>query len=462
MSEKRKIYFSGIGGIGVSAMAKLFLNQAKEVRGSDLVQSENTEELVSLGIKVLYEQKAENITKDIELFIYSSAISENHPERLRASELGIKQMSYVEVLGNLSRSHKTFAVSGTNGKSTTTAMIASILVNAELDPTVIVGSKLKQIEGNFRAGKSEYFLVEACEYRDNFLNLSPHSIILTNIEADHLDYFKDLNQIINSFQQYVNKLNQPENILVVNNDDVNTMQLSLPDCKIISYGINETADVMARDWRVEKGKQYFNIEFRGKNLGEFTLQIPGKFNVFNALAAIAFSLSQNIDVEIIKESLKNFSGIWRRFEKIKDAEIVVVSDYAHHPTAVKNTIRAAKEFYPNQRVIALFQPHQHNRTKNLFNDFVSSLYEADIIIMPEIFDVRGREESKDLTVSSKDLADEIKKNWPDKKVMYAKNLEQALDLVNFNLEKGDVVLVMGAGDVYKICNSITFKSTNIG
>lgn len=459
MIEKyKKVYFSGIGGIGVSALAKMFLARGVEVLGSDVEKSQTTLDLENKGIKVFYEQKQENITRDLDLMIFSPAVPEDNPERKKAAALDIQQKSYPEVLGELSKIFKTIAVCGTNGKSTTTAMISNILIDAKIDPTVIVGSKIDKIDGNFRAGKSDYFVVEACEYRAHMLNLTPRAIVMTNIEEDHLDYYRDIEHIRQTFQEFIDKLESiKKGILVINNDDLNSTQLHLPDCRaIVSYGINNEADVRASKIKVENGRQKFNVEYRGEELGEFELQVPGKFNVYNALAAISLSLSLEVRPETIKSSLKNFHGIWRRFEKVYDKEVTVVCDYAHHPTAVQNTILAAKEFYPQRRIVAVFQPHHYNRTEKLFDDFVISLGAAEVIILPEIYNVvgRGRFEQK---ISSRDLVREIKNKWPEKKVLFSKDLSQTLDLVNFNIQENDVVLVMGAGSVYKICDKIEYK-----
>ena len=451
----KKVYFSGIGGIGVSALAKMFYGEGVKVLGSDLARSDITDDLERLGATIHYKQIKKNIDKDINLLIYSPAVPETNPERVAATELGIEQKSYPEFLGELSLMIDTIAVSGTNGKSTTTAMLASILIEAKVDPMVIIGSKMGKIKGNFHAGKGNKFVLEACEYRGHMLHLNPGAIILTNIEEDHLDYFKDLAHIIATFQQYISRLNGINQILVINNDDLNTTQLNLPKCQIVTYAINETADVRAVNIQVEPGRQRFSLEYQGVNLGKIDLQVPGKFNIYNALAAVAYCLKTGIEFECIRKSLKAYTGLWRRFEKIYDEEVTIISDYAHHPTAVKATIQAVKDFYPGRRVVAVFQPHQHDRTKKLFNDFIASLREADRVIVSEIFDVAGREEAC-LSVSSADLVKKLNEAKTESSV-YAKDLADTLTLVNEAIIAGDVVLVMGAGDIYTISNKIKLK-----
>lgn len=457
LDSMKKVYLSGIGGIGVSAVARYFLNLGKEIYGSDASKTNITEDLESLGIAINYSQNADNITDDIDLFIYSTAVPENNPERKKAKELGINQMSYNEFLGWLSEKHKTIAVSGTNGKTTTTAKIANVLIDADLDPNVIVGSNLKKLGGNFRSGKNDLLVLEACEYRSHFLNLNPNAIVLTNIEEDHLDYFENIDHILQTFQKYIDKLKNTDDILVINKDDENIQKLNLPGCQVISYGFNEAADVIAKDLRVEKNRQKFNVSFKGDDLGEFELKMPGAFNVYNALAAIALALKFNINIGKIKESLANFSGTWRRFEIVKENPHII-SDYAHHPTAVEVTRQAVEDFYPDKNKIIVFQPHQHNRTKKLFNDFAQSLMPKslnELIIVNEIFDVCGREEEKD-AVSSKHLVEQINKEKAAgfKNVIYSENIDDTLDLIKQEIDNGTVVLVMGAGDIYEIVDQI--------
>lgn len=455
MNSYKKIYFCGIGGIGVSALAKLYLSQGAQVLGSDLVKSEITQELENLGIKINYLQQAKNITNDIDFLVYSPAVPQDNLERQKAESLGIEQKSYPQVLGDFSKLYKTIAITGTNGKSTTTAMIAKILIAAKFDPMVVLGSQFTDVKGNFRNGQGDYFVMEACEYKAHMLNITPRAIVLTNIEEEHLDFYRDIDHIRDTFQKFIDKLDHlKKGILVINKDDLNSVQLGLPDCLVVTYAINAEAQVRASNIKIKNNQQVFEVCYQGQPLGEFELQIPGQFNIYNALAAISLALALKIKPEIIKKALAEFAGVWRRFEKIFNKDITVICDYAHHPTAIAGTIQAAKDFYPEKRLVAVFQPHQHSRTKKLFNDFSDSLSSADMIILSEIYDVTGREEKEDQDISSKDLVKQIKKKWPDKKVLYAKDLNQTLDLVNFNIKPGDVALVMGAGDIYKICDKI--------
>lgn len=452
LTNIKKVFISGIGGIGISALARFFIGRGIEVAGSDLVKSDITLALEKIGVKVYYEQKADNITYAYDLLVYSAAVPAMSPERAKAKEQNIPQKSYFEMVGELSREYHTVAVSGTNGKSTTTAMIALILMKAAKDPTVIVGSCFDKLDKNFRYGHSDLFIVEACEYRAHMLLLKPQTIVLTNIEEDHLDFYKDLNHIVQTFQQYVSGLKDKNNLLVMNSDDINIRRLKLPKCKIVRFGLIGGTDVSADNIRKLPGKQLFNVIYYGQNLGEFELRVPGDFNIYNALAATAYALTLNIPIGLVKEALKEFQGIWRRFEIVKDQEITVISDYAHHPTAVKETIKGAREFLPGRRVVAVFQPHQRDRTKKLFDGFVKSFDQADVVVLPEIFDVAGREEG--IKVSSRDLVSAMKKNSPKKQIYFAQDLEEARKKVIEVVNLEDIVLVIGAGDVYKIAGAI--------
>jgi len=452
LQDIRKVHLIGIGGIGVSAIAKLFLNWGTEVSGSDVTDSEIVKDLEKRGVKIFKEHKAKNISDDIELVIYSLAVTEDNLERVRTRELGIKELSYPEVLGEISKTKKTIGVSGTNGKTTVTAMTGLLLEKAELDPLVIVGSKVKKFDENLRIGEGDHFVVEGCEYQAAMLELNPKIAVLTNIEEDHLDYYKDINHIIETFQKYVDKLPK-DGLLVINADDENCQKLKRPDCQVITYGINSEADLVVYDIEQREGQQSFYLKYQGEELGQFVLKIPARFNIYNALASVACALGLGIDKDVIYKTLEEYTGSWRRFEKVGEYDgATIISDYAHHPTAVAGTIKATKNFYPGKRVVAVFQPHQHNRTKNLFNDFVKSFDDADLVVLSEIFDVAGREETEDQDVSSKKMAEEVKKRGLN--VLYGKDLEETKKIVLENIDKNDIVLVMGAGDIYKVAKNL--------
>lgn len=453
-------HFIGIGGIGVSAAAKYIMAKGKTISGSDGQESETTDFFKNKGIEILIGHKKENLKENVDLVIYSPAIGEDNPERIRAKELEIPQLSYPEFLGVLSRQMKTIAVSGTKGKSTTTAILGLILEKAGLDPTVIVGSKIKSFEyGNLRIGsekENSYFAVEACEYKAAMLALSPQNIILTNIEADHLDFYRDIEHIKDTFLEYARKL-EKNGLLVYNADDKICAEIAKKiNVRKLSYGIANPADLNVCNIRIENQQQSFELVWKEKIIGDISLKVPGKMNIYNALAAIAQSLEIGIDVAKIKESAENFRGIWRRFDivgKYKGAK--VISDYAHNPMSVKAAIEAAKEFYPDKKIIAVFQPHSWNRTKKLFNEFTESFDEADEIILSEVYQVAGRENIED-KISSSELSEAIKKRPANrsKKIIFTENLKECEKIVSEASGADSILLIMGAGDIYKIADNL--------
>lgn len=432
-----KVHFIGIGGIGVSALAQYYLAKRHQVSGSDLVACEITDFLKKKGVKIFIRNKAENIKKDLNLVIYSPAVKADNPELMQAKIYKIKSKSYPESLGELTRSYFTIAIAGAHGKSTTTAMIGLILAKAGLDPTVIVGTKLREFgnssgEGsNFRIGKSKYLVIEACEYDSSFLNYSPQIIVMTNIDREHMDYFKTFNNVLKTFKNFAAKLPK-KGFLVANEDDVNILKIKsqISKFKIQNYSL--------------KQKEASKI----KNF----LKIPGSHNVANALAALTLARILNIKDEISFKSLSEYNGSWRRFEIKKGIangkNITVVSDYGHHPNEVSATLKAAREKYAKKTIWLIFQPHQHQRTYYLFNAFVKVFKQAPInrIIITDIYDVAGREEKKiTKKINSRELVRKIRR----RNIQYLP-VDQAQIYVKKNIANGDVLIIMGAGDIYKL------------
>jgi len=457
LKQLNKIYFVGIGGIGVSALARMFLNLGKKVSGSDLRDSETVQDLQKLGAKINIGHDAKNLRSKPDVVIYSEDISQDsqgYVEIAEAEKLGIPKLTYAQALGQLMDEKYGIGVSGTNGKSTTTAMLGLILEAAGLDPDVIVGSKLakanesKNFSANARVGAGKYFVAEADEYHRHMLEAHPKMIVLTNIAEDHLDYYKDLRQIKLAFDEYVTRL-PSDGILIYNADDRNTVEVGRIDHNYkYTFAIDHYADLQAVNVGMRDDgsgmRQYFDLHLNDEMIGNIGLQLPGKFNVSNALAAILAALKLDVPFETIKQTLENFAGIWRRFEVVGNMEgKPVISDYAHHPAAVAGTIEAAKEFYPGKKILVVFQPHHRNRTKALFGDFVESLLAADYVILPEIFDVAGREHGE--KISSQDLISELRKQ--KEQCEFAKDLDTAAQMIREKLKDFDVVLCMGAGDI---------------
>ena len=432
-----KIHLIGIGGIGVSALAQYYLAKGHQVSGSDLVASEITDFLAQKGIEIKIGNNAENIKEDFTLVVHSPAVKHDNLEYKKAKELGIKTQSYPEALAELTKEYYTIAVAGAHGKSTTTSMLALVLTKAGLDPTVIVGTKLKEFGGsNFRAGKSKFLVIEACEYDSSFLNYQPKIIVITNIDKEHLDYFKTFANVKKVFKDFIVRLPQ-DGFLVFNKDDKYPPKLGKTKFKAIGYSLRQT-----------DSKKIKSI-----------LKVPGQHNVSNALAVLSVANILAIPKQITLKSLSEFKGTWRRFELKQgsvdnpstgsgQAKITVISDYGHHPSEILATLKATREKFPTKKIWCVFQPHQHQRTYYLFNDFVKTFrsVKIDNIILTDIYDVAGRETQKiNSEVSSQLLAEKIKR----KNVLYSP-MDKLEEYLKGNIKSGDVLLIMGAGDIYKL------------
>jgi UDP-N-acetylmuramate--alanine ligase len=428
ITRYKKVHFIGIGGIGVSALARMMLHDGKETSGSDRDKSEITETLEQIGIRVCYGQKAENVPIGTDLVVYTVAITDDNPELMQAKKLGIEAMTYPQFLGVLSKDKYTIAVSGTHGKTTTTAMIAKILIDAGLDPTVIVGSLIKGADGNrtnFIPGKSKYLVIEACEYRRSFLSYCPQILVITNVDNDHLDYYKDVADIQNAFNELAKRVPQDGFIVTDKNNSAVVPTLEGVEAKVVNYSL------------------YNNLPI--------TLKVPGLHNKKNAAAAFTVATTLGIDTKIAQKSLESFAGTWRRFEYKGETKngARVYDDYGHHPTEIRATLQGVRELYPKERLIVAFQPHLYSRTKLLLDDFAAAFSQADEVILAPIYAAR---EVDDGTVSSEILAAKISENGIFTQSF--KTLKETEDYLSGKSKKGDVVVVMGAGDIYKIAENI--------
>lgn len=451
LEHLHRIHCVGIGGIGVSAAAKFLRLQGKEVSGSDVARSVVTADAERAGISVL-DPSVDNVTPDLDLLLYTSAAPETQVEREAAAKLGIPQFSYFEFLGLLSASYKTVAVTGTNGKSTTVAMLALMLERAGLDPLVIVGSRVPTFQyGNLRPGKGGIFIVEACEYREQFMSLSPAMVVTTKIVEDHLDYYRDLAHIQQAFRAFVGQL-PSDGLLIWNADDEGSREafkdLTHPNG---AFGFSEGVNLRAVNHEVSEGLQRFDVAWDDGSVWRgLELPVPGAFNVSNALAALGAARALGVHEAAARAALAEFTGIWRRFEKVGERDgAPVVSDYAHTPDAIAGTLAAAREFYPGRRIILAFQPHHHDRTRQLFTAFVDAFDGADTLILCEIYGVAGRKESEG-EISSKDLLLEIQARGAVSETSYAADPQAALAQLEALDTENAIMLIMGAGDIYSI------------
>ncbi|MDG1949196.1 MAG: UDP-N-acetylmuramate--L-alanine ligase, partial [bacterium] len=373
-------------------------------------------------------------------------------ERAWAVANNVRCISNFELLGEISKDFSTIVVTGTNGKSTTTAMLGVILEAAGYDPTVLVGTLVPGFkQGNLRIGKGRFFVVEGCEYKANMLNLEPEMIVLTNIEEDHLDFYRDLDHIKETFQTFVDKL-QGKGLTIWNNDDENARTLSYP--KGVSTGIETEGEYHGHDRSASAGQQAMQVnrkEGTRVELGELALQVPGAFNLSNALQATAAAMEIGVPFETCARALAEFTGVWRRFERLgqwNGAELI--SDYGHHPTGIKETIEGAKEFFPGKRIVLCYQPHQHDRTRKLFDRFVETLPLADELIVTEIYDVAGRNEKH--SISSRQLVTTI--NGNGKNAQFAPDFATAKQQLTDLVKDGDVLIIMGAGDIDQLAREL--------
>ena len=444
----KHIHCVGIGGIGISAIAKFLLAHGKSVSGSDVFTSNITRDLETRGVKIAIGHTADNLPADVDLVVYTEAAPEDNLERAEAKRRGLKQLGHFDFLGELSKEYRTICVTGTHGKSTTTAMTGLIFEAAGLDPTVFVGSLVPGWkDGNLRFGKSDILIIEGDEYKKKMLKLHPETTLITNVEADHLDAYTDLNDIEQSFHQLGRQTSQTVFLNVF--EQARHIYSGEGQAKEKLFGTELLGHrQFPCFWHRHHAQR--DIDNGWQRLGGIELQVPGEFNMLNALGARALAREYGINDDITRRALKAFTGIWRRFEKVGELNgATIISDYGHHPTAIKATLAAAKEFYPGRRLILLFEPHQHHRTKALLTDFVTAFDQADMTIISEIYHVEGRvADASD--VSSKDIVDKIA--LP--KVAYATNLVVAEAELRALIKPEDVVIVMGAGDIDKVARNL--------
>ncbi|MDE7252616.1 MAG: UDP-N-acetylmuramate--L-alanine ligase [Acetatifactor sp.] len=460
-SHPSSVYFVGIGGISMSGLAEILVNAGFQVSGSDRSKSALTEHLEQKGIRVLYGQRAENITSDIDCVVFTSAIRENNPEYIATMEQDIPHLTRAELLGQLMRNYRTsIAISGTHGKTTTTSMVSEILLQADLNPTLSIGGIYKSIGGNIRVGGSECFVTEACEYTNSFLSFFPTVGIILNIEEDHLDFFKDLADIRHSFHEFAKQI-PAEGCLIINADIPDWQEITegLP-CKVITYSMGSMcsmggshADYYPTELTHDEwGHPSFYVcspKSSGSHNQEpvrpIKLSVSGDHNVSNALAAIALADQMHVDSEVTAKALADYTGTDRRFElKGTIGGITIIDDYAHHPTEITATLKAAQK-YPHKTLWCVFQPHTYTRTKAFMEDFAKALCLADRVVLADIYAAR---ETDTLGISSANLQSLIREAGGE--CDYFPTFDEIENFLLQNCTNGDLLITMGAGDVLKI------------
>ena len=454
-SKKYKVHFTGIGGISMSGLAEILLSKGYTVTGSDSRRSEMTDHLEEEGATVYIGQREENVAEDVDFLVYTAAIKADNPELVAAKKYNIPTLTRAQFLGQIMRNYKVaIGVSGTHGKTSTTSMLSEIFLYKNADPTILVGGMLPAIGGNYLIGHSDNFITEACEYTNSFLSFAPTIGIILNVSEDHLDFFKDLDDIRHSFKEYAKLLPNDGNLVICSDiDDISYFTKDL-DCNVVTFGTDKDksnysfSEVTFDD----KARGSYTLIIDGKEYGRVNLKVTGEHNVTNSLAAIAASVAAGMTVEDAVNGLEKYEGVDRRFQyKGNLCGVSVVDDYAHHPDEIDATLKAASK-YEHKDLWVVFQPHTYTRTKALLNEFAESLSRADKVVLADIYAAR---ETDDLGISSKTLMEKIKEINPN--VYYFPTFSENENFLLENLKQGDLLITMGAGDVVKIGENLLGK-----
>ncbi|MDB5034357.1 MAG: UDP-N-acetylmuramate/alanine ligase [Chlorobi bacterium] len=449
-----RVHFVGIGGIGMSGIAEILLDQGFTVTGSDLAKSDVTDRLESLGATIMPGHAAEHVA-GADVVVYSSAVHpDENPETVEASRNKIPLIRRAEMLAEVTRMKYGIAVAGTHGKTTTTSMIGLVMIEANLDPTVIVGGRLSGLGGaNARLGHGEWTVVEADEFDRSFLSLSPTIAVITNLEREHLDIYSDLDDIKRAFIEFANKVPFYGFVALCLDEPTLVDIMPLLKKRVISYGFTPQCDIRAIDVSYSEGSSTFTVVYRGKALGQVTVGVPGEHNVKNALAAITAGLEVGADFESICRALEKFHGVYRRFEIKGEADgVMVIDDYAHHPTEVKATLDAIRRGW-RRRVVALFQPHTYSRTRDFYDEFGKSFFNADIVLITDVYAARERP----IQGISGELIATSATGFGHRNVIYVPDRADLAKRAHELLQPGDIVVTMGAGDIWKSGDELLAK-----
>ncbi|HTX98487.1 MAG TPA: UDP-N-acetylmuramate--L-alanine ligase [Bacteroidota bacterium] len=445
-SSIKKLHFVGVGGIGMSGIAEILIDQGFTLTGSDRAASENTERLGALGAHIYIGHAAANVEPDVDVLVYSSAVPPDNPELVEAQRRNIPVIRRAEMLAEVMRLKYGIGIAGTHGKTTTTTMVGLVLMEGGIDPTVIVGGRVNLLaRSNARLGKGEFIVVEADEYDRSFLSLTPTIAVLTTLETDHLDCYRDLEDIKAAFVQFAGKV--PFYGFVVLCLDEPALQEIMPKIrkKIVTYGFNGQADLQAVDVLHKENTTTFTVLLRGNDLGQITLHVPGRHNVMNALAAIAVGLEMQIPFPTIKTGVEKFTGVFRRWEvKAEIRGITVIDDYAHHPTEIKATLQGAKGGW-RRRVVCVFQPHLYSRTRDFYEEFGRAFFDADVLVVTDVYPAR----EEPIQGITGELIVNAARDFGHKQVHYVPEKTKIPAFLASIVKKGDMVITMGAGDIWK-------------
>lgn len=451
--RSKNVYLIGIGGTGMSSLARLLLKKGYTVYGSDLYASPTTEALERLGARITNKQDGKLVDPDTEMVVISAAISEDNPDLKAARSSRLKVVKYSQLLGSLMEEKKGIAISGTHGKTTTTSMVSTVLKYAGMDPSFVIGGDVPEIGGGACCGNGSFFVAEACEYDRSFLSYAPYIGVITNIEEDHLDYYKDIDDIISAFTEFAASIPE-DGLLVVNSNDNNIKKaIRGARCNVETYSINDPY----ANWTARRlgSDNTFEVFHNCGSFGRFRLRSPGVHNVMNALATIATCTFAGVKRQSIRKGLASFNGALRRFQIIGSVNnITVIDDYGHHPTEIRATLSAARERFPESKIWCVFQPHQYCRTRTLLKDFARAFDNADKVVLTDIYSARDKEEDK-AAVNSLILANEVKLQGVD--AMYVSSVNDVPDFLCSRLRARDIVITMGAGDIGNVSYSMVSR-----
>jgi len=452
LKEKKTIHFIGLGGIGMSGIASILLELGHTISGSDLNNNNLLEKLKAKGADVFIGHKASNLNNSADFVVYTSCIKETNPEILKAKSLDIPILHRQTLLAALMREKKGIAVTGAHGKSTTTALIGTILLRAGLDPTIVVGAEVADFGGNARLGKSEFFIAEADESDGSFIELEPYYAVITNIDREHLDHYKSIANIIKTNKTFINRIKKGGELFCLREGEYTAKLLDGRARRYKTFGFSPEADIYASDLKVEGLATTFKCVYNNKDLGVFKLMLLGRHNVLNALAALSVALELGVKPSIIKKAFSNYKGASRRFEiKGRHRDIFVIEDYAHHPTEIEVTLQACRA-WSKKRIISIFQPHRFSRTKFLAYEFAKAFKLTDELILTDIY---SASEKSIEGISTKLIFDRLKKDGKNNVQLLPK--ERIVEYLSPRVKKGDVILVLGAGDIGEISEKIAEK-----
>ena len=446
LGKTKKIHFVGIGGSGMSGIAEVLINQEYEVSGSDKSETSVTTHLKSLGAKIFFNHAPENID-GAQVVVMSSAIDPSNPEITRAKETMVPVIPRAEMLAELMRMKYGIAIAGTHGKTTTTSLVSTVLAGGELDPTVIIGGRLKNTGSHAKLGQSKFLVAEADESDGSFMRLSPSIAVVTTLDEEHMDFYKTLENMKDTFLQFINKIPfYGSAILCLDDPNIQSL-IPYVEKRFITYGLSSQADYTARNISIDGLKTYFNVFRFGKDLGRIRSGALGQHNVLNTLAAVAVGIELDLDFKTIADSLLQFEGVQRRFEIVSQSgELILVDDYGHHPVEIKASLKTAKEVWPSSRLIIIFQPHRYSRTKLLMKDFWSAFNDADYLFVMDIFSAGesplGRLHANDIVEGARECG--------HKNAKYIKNKNELNKQLDRLIKPGDVLMTLGAGDVWNL------------